>query len=307
MRTIGTLLAASFVALPLLSAETSTINYSTFYNCNPETKALVQRVVTGFGGETALRAVRSVRKVAEIEESSPQGKKMQTQFEGIAVFPSSLYAKIQLASGSFTAVSTPDMAFMYPANAAIQHAALKLNDEERSQLTRFFYEEPLLVLRNRIDPSYLFACAGKAKVNGVDTDVLQVHASGADFQWYIDASGHVLRTTYGAKITDFGDFRKVNNVIIPFAMKTTNEGRSSVVHYKAYELNPPSASDALFVRPTLWMTRTSLPALGRRNRSRSSGFGDYVNAYMDDYGYSSDYADSFETYIYTIYNENYGY
>ena len=58
---------------------------------------------------------------------------------------------------------------------------------------------------------------------------------------------------------------------------------------------------------TMFDADEAIPALGRRNRSRSSGFGDYVNAYMDDYGYSSDYADSFETYIYTIYNENYGY
>ena len=290
----------ALAAAPSLFA--ADINYAPYYNGPAANKELVQRVIAGFGGEAALRNVHAVRKVASIEETNSQGQKLQTQLEGVAVFPNSLYAKIVLANGSFTAVSTPDMAFMYPANATVAHAALKLNEEEKSTLTRYFYEEPLLILRNRVDPSYLFAIGPTVKLNGVDTATLYVHAVGADLQWFVDANGRVVRSVNGDKVTEFGDWRSVDGVNVPFSVKQTNNGRVTVIRYSTFEFNPQVAQEQ-FARPTLWMTRNSLPALGRRVSARSSGFGDYVNAYMDDY---SDYSgDSFDTYIYSIYVDNY--
>ena len=305
-RTLSSALLLLAVSLPVV-AEEGTVNYQTMSTAHPDTKALLQKVVTGFGGEGQLRTLKSIRKVAQIDETNTKGVRLQSSFEGVAVFPNSLYARIDLPEGSLTAVSTPDMAYVFPANAKIENAALRLNDTEKQVLIRYFYEEPILLLRNRIDPNYLFASGGKVKVNGVETELLYIHAAGMDMQWYIDASGRVVRTKLGDKVTDFTDWRLVNGLSVPFTERSESNGRVELVRYREYQFNPQVDMAAIFVKPTLWMTRNSLPALGRRNRASSSGFGDYVNAYVDDYGSYSDYDDygSFDDYLLGLYSDNY--
>src|SRR5687768_15235884 len=109
MRIPSLLLCTTLIAATAFADQPAEINYSAYANCDPATKALVAKVLAGFGGAEKLRTIQSVRKLANIEEKTPRGD-LNTEFEGIAVFPRSLYARMQLSKVEVRAVSTPDKA-----------------------------------------------------------------------------------------------------------------------------------------------------------------------------------------------------
>lgn len=315
MRTLLLILGAALVA-STARADEPQINYTAYANCDAATKALVQKVLAGFGGESTLRTLKSVRKVAKIEEKTPRGE-LKTEFEGIAVFPKSLYARLQLPEAEIRAVSTPKSAFVYRSNAAVKGAAMRLNDSEKTTLGRYFYEEPFLVVRNRVDPAQLLARGAKSKVNGRDVEALYVHLEGLDIEWLVDSeTGRVVRTKSGPKVTDYSDFKDVGGgIILPHVLTTSINGKSSsTTRYTRYELNPRVDTNALFTTPTLWATRNAVPDLGRAydgwwNSGRS--FGSYDYQYGNEYGHGS-YYDAYSngygsasSYVYVLFVDYY--
>jgi hypothetical protein len=302
---ISTLAACALLASAAFAQEE--INYSTFAMADPPTKALVQKVVTGLGGEAALRSIRSVRKVASIHEKSKEGA-LDTEFDGTALFPDSLRATLQMSKGQLTAVITKDVSFVYPVNAAVKGAAIKLNDGEKKTLTQYFYEDPFLYLKNRVDPNALFARGPQTKLNGRDTDVLYVHILGLDVAWYVDGeTGRVVRTKAGAKTVDFTDFRTVGNVTLPFSSTASAQGSTTTTVCKRYEFNPPIDTVAMFNAPSLWMTRRPIETRKDRYRSSSSysSYGDYSYGSYGGYDgyYGDDSYDSMATYIIVLYDD----
>lgn len=285
------LLSLVVCAAPAFARQQEEINYCTYPTCDATTKALVQKVMTGLGGEANLRTIQSVRKKATIQEQTPDGP-LKTEFDGVALFPDSLYARIDATKGSLTAVTTKNAAFVYPANAIAKGAALKLNENEKTTFNRYFYEEPFLVLKNRIDPSYLFALGPRSKVNGRDADLLYVHVNGFAIEWFVDAeNGRVIRAKTGKKIIDFSDWRQVGNLTLPFLAKSSIDGRVSTMLSRQYQINPPVEA-SLFATPTLWMTRRPL---GDRSQRRG-WYGSYDGHASSSYDRSYDYSDSYSAY-----------
>lgn len=313
MRIPQLLLCSTFITATAFADQPADINYSAYANCDPATKALVAKVLAGFGGAEKLRGIQSVRKLANIEEKTPRGD-LKTEFEGVAVFPRSLYARMQLAQVEVRAVSTPDKAFVYQSNATVKGAAMRLNDTEKTTLGRYFYEEPFLVVRNRIDPGQLVAIGPKVKVNGRDAEALYVHLEGLDIEWDVDSeSGRVVRTRVGKKTTDYTDFKDVNGVILPHTLTSSIDGKtSSVTRYRRYDLNPQLDTKAMFQTPTLWATRNPTPTLGRArdgwwNRGGKS-FGSYDYQYSSEYGRGSrsNSSSSYNSNYYDAYSSGYG-
>jgi hypothetical protein len=275
-------------------------NYRTFREADADTKALVQKVVAALGGESNLAKLRSVKKVASIEQKSGNGS-LRTEFTGIAVFPNNLYAKMQLPQGEITAVSSPQSTHLYRQNAPVKGAALKLNEDEKLYFIRYFMEDPILLLQNRIDPRYLFARGSRTKINGRDTDQLYVHVSNFDIQWFVDSeTGRIVRTVAGDKVADYEDWRNVSGFNLPFTAKTVEGKNAGRVVCHSYEFNPAVDTAQLFARPTLWTTRTPFPASGKYNRGGSY---DYYGTSEDSYYRYRSYEDSSDwgTYVYYLY------
>lgn len=267
------------------------INFMAYGMADSATKALVARVVAGIGGEARLAQIRSVRKVASISEKTAKGP-LNTELDGLALFPNSVYARVKVPNGEFTAVTTPQSAFMYKSGSEIKNAAIKLNENEKRTLTKYFYEEPLLVLKNRIDPKCLFARGNRTSINNRDTEVLYVRTGDVDVAWYVDSeTGRVIRSRAGAKITDFSDFRDVDGLILPFKSTSSMEGNVGTTIYKGYELNPAIDTAALFATPTMWTTRQPLPG----GYYGYSTYGYRISEY-DDYYYSA----SSVIYVYSV-------
>lgn len=245
-------------AILLLAASVAEadVNYSTLDRADGRTRALVKKVVDGLGGELTLRKIQSIRKVATIREAADEGGAIEVDFTGIAVFPDSLYAKMTMSDGQVTAVSMPRSSHIYSSYSPIAGAAIKMAEDEKNGFLRYFFEDPIFVLRNRIDPKCLFAHGGRTRIEGRELEVLFVRITAFELQWFVDPeTGRVVRTVTDGAVSDFADFRKSGEIVAPFTVRTTVGGRLvSAEKVTRYDLNPTVEPNA-FAMPTLWLSR----------------------------------------------------
>src|SRR5688572_7150058 len=68
------------------------------------TRALVQKVIDGYGGEIALRRMTSVERIARIDESTVEGPR-SLDILSIYFFPSNYWMKVRSTKGDSTAVT----------------------------------------------------------------------------------------------------------------------------------------------------------------------------------------------------------
>ena len=255
------LLICTFLAA--LQARAEQLTFAPFDEQNEQTKEVIRRVVTAYGGESALRRIGAVKRSAEIH-SRIAGELRKIEYLGLYFFPESLFLKVRSPKGDSTAIADGPAGHVYKADSPVQGAAMKMNGEELQQFYQFVYEDPLMVLQNKISPSVLFALGGSSKFGNYEVDVLNVQVRAVDMQWYVDrATGRILRNVIGNTAHDFDDWRTTAGLTLPFVQKNIRDGKVfEEIVYKDFEINPSINRQSLFKTPTLWLSRYPYPGRG---------------------------------------------
>lgn len=255
MRTrIFALIVAIF--LPAMGATAEDPALATLTDADKETQALVAKVVAGYGGETALSRIETIRAVSLIVQKD-NGSSYRMAIEALSSFPERFFARISTSQGSMSLAINAQDAYLIPAKAAVPGAAIRLTQNERDDLIRYFNSDPLFVIKNRRSSHYFFAAGTSEKVGSTDCQRLHVFADGLSSDWLVDqATGRVVRTVIGDLQNDFDEWKAVGQSSVPFKVKTTSKGVVvSEMAYAAYELNPSIEIDPIFRKPDLWLMR----------------------------------------------------
>ncbi len=185
---------------------------------NAEGKALIARVVDGFGGKAKLQSVKSLRRVGAAQMKTPQGE-MAMEMDVVEMYPDRVIRKMKMAMGEVTMIVAPEASFMAMGAMGVRD----LPGSQKDAILKEMKRDVLFVARNADDAAYSFALAGSEKINGVDTKILVVSNDGSDQRWFVDpASGRVLRTVRSSveqgspveSITDYSDFKTFDGITV---------------------------------------------------------------------------------------------
>lgn len=206
-------------------------------------RALVTRVVEGYGGAQRLAALAAIRRAGSASMVTPQGT-MDIELDAVEVWPDRSLRKMKTQMGEMTMVVAGDAGFMSMGAMGTRD----LPPSQRESMAKEMRRDPLFIARQAASGPYIFTLAGKETVNGVETDVLNVSGGDAgDQKWYVDAGGRVVRIVrtsmeQGTKtetIVDFSDFRTIDGVTLPMTqIQTRNGEKSGEVRLKEVQLNP---------------------------------------------------------------------
>jgi hypothetical protein len=212
-------------------------------------KALMKKVITALGGESAIQAVKATRTMSVRDIKTPSGN---TTFEIVqtSVYPDKVSVELKSSQYNSKSVYQPGGAFitlngkLQPFPEAAQHELL--NNIKMSLI---------YIAQHVDDPKCSFVIAGKEKIGPVETAILEISVDGNQTRWNVDpASGRLIRVTRmisgptGAPALtrfEYDDWRSINDVAMPF--KVFQNGTLSEV--KSYEINPEIPA-GLFDKPT---------------------------------------------------------
>jgi hypothetical protein len=219
---------------------------------NADGRALLAKVIDALGGPAKLQSVHSLRLTSVVDAKTEQGE-FTIDMEQLAAFPDRSWQKLGTPMGELTVVTTPTAAFV-----VTPQGTQDLADDQKQDAMRELKTSEIQVAQHASDPKYTFTLAGTEKVGGVDAQVLDVNADGAQVRWYVDPNtGRVLRTSAhvvdmgGAaqRLLDFSDWKEFGGIPFPTKAKITRDGQdggSLVV--KDIEINP-TVDDKLFAKP----------------------------------------------------------
>jgi zinc protease len=220
---------------------------------NEEGKALAAKVVAAMGGEARLAAIKAVKAELTLTQKTPQGE-FPMQMETVIVYPDHLHAEMQTPGGTMNIVVTPDVAFMAVPGQGMRDFPASQKAETLEQIKR----DPIFIAAHAKDPNMFFRAGGTEKVGDTEARIVDVNAAGASIRWFVDPqTGHILKETYrtlsqGGPVqgeTDFGDWKPVNGLNVPFVRHNKQNGQdSSTAEYTSLELNP-AVDPKLFDKP----------------------------------------------------------
>jgi Outer membrane lipoprotein-sorting protein len=217
---------------------------------NADGRALLARVIDALGGAAKLQSVHSLRLTSVVDAKTEQGE-FTIDMEQLAAFPDRSWQKLGTPMGELTVVTTPT-AGLTP------QGTQDLADDQKQDAMRELKTSEIQVAQHAGDPKYTFTLAGTEKMGGVDVQILDVNADGAQVRWYVDPNtGRVLRTSAhvvdmgGAaqRLLDFSDWKEFGGIPFPTKAKITRDGREGgSLEVKDIEINP-TVDDKLFAKP----------------------------------------------------------
>jgi zinc protease len=216
-------------------------------------RQLAELAVRGLGGARAVESVQSIRRVGQVEASTPQGP-MTIAIESLEVFPDRLRQTMRLPMGEITMVATPAESFMLT-----PMGPQPLPGSQKEELLKSMAKNPLRIARNIGRPGYVFSSGGTETIDGTSARILNVEAEGNRIRWHLDPrTGYILRSESsgtsmtGAPVTEttiYSDFREAGGVIQPHRITVLQDGEeSATVSFETIEVNPTIPADA-FSRP----------------------------------------------------------
>ncbi|HEX9983042.1 MAG TPA: hypothetical protein VGF69_07250 [Thermoanaerobaculia bacterium] len=214
------------------------------------TKAVVEKLVTAYGGGTRLARVRSVYDVVITKEKTTAGSRDVT-VTALYVFPDKVWAKLD-GEKSATMVVLPWNAFVKSTDLPAG-AAMKMPDEQREQLMRRMDVDPVFVLARRLFSSNRFAARDPRVVDGKRVDVLDVITNGRESTWLVDPeSGRLLRASAGDDEVRYTDWRTVKGLNVPHKMAIHRKGGDVQWFLTSACDFDVMYDDTLFREPTIW-------------------------------------------------------
>jgi hypothetical protein len=152
------------------------------------------------------------------------------------------------------AILSPGAAFV-----VMGEAALPLPEEERANMMKNVRRNVLALVQARRDKTYGAVAAGAATVNGVPAERVTIELAGDPATLAIDPkTGHILELTYKGKgptdtvgtfVLAYSDYRRVDGINYPFALKGSFDGKPAFnATIDSIKINP-KLDDALFSPP----------------------------------------------------------
>ena len=218
---------------------------------NPEGMALARKVLDFVGGQTAVDAVTSLRRVAAMTMHTPQGA-MEAEVTATVRYPDSQLTVMKLPMGEVTRVVTPAAAFMIT-----PMGSQDLPGSQRDAGVSELRVDLINTLQNIGDDGYTFTAGGTETIGSVTARVLDVNAGGSSVKWYVDpATGQLLRSVTRASapmpgdvVTDFSDWTFYGKLRLPAtAVITQNGQKAAELKLTAVEVNPAIEASA-FEKP----------------------------------------------------------
>lgn len=220
---------------------------------NTDGKELLAKVIDSLGGPAKLQSVHSLRLTTVVSVKTEQGD-FTIDMEQLAAFPDRSWQKLGTPMGEITVVTTPAAGFL-----VTPQGTQDLPDDQKQDAMRELKTSEIQVAQHARDPKYTFALAGTEKVGGVDAQILDVNADGAQVRWSVDPkTGRVLRTSAhvvdmggsALRLLDFSDWKEFGGIPFPTKAKITRDGQDGgSLEVKNVEINPP-VDEKLFAKPT---------------------------------------------------------
>lgn len=196
-------------------------------------RKLLDRAVAATGGASVVDGLTSLTEVASTSVPQRDGDVPATRTT-IWRFPDSvrqeLSATVQGQARKQARVITPTAAFF-----ASGDRAFPMGDFGRTETAPVLNRHLIPLLRARKDGKAAAAALGRATVAGIDVDQVRLKSRGNDVTLGIDpASGRVLTIAYmdrnpggevGETILILSDYRTVNGLALPFAVKALFDGK----------------------------------------------------------------------------------
>ena len=218
-----------------------------------DARELLAKVIDALGGPAKPQSVHSLRLTTVVNARTEQGD-FTIEMEQLAAFPDRSWQKLGTPMGELTVVTTPTAGFV-----VTPQGTQDLPQDQQQDALRELKTSEIQVAQHAHDPKYSFTLGGAEKVGGVDTQILDVNADGAQVQWYVDpTTGRVLRTSAhvvdmgGAalRLLDFSDWKEFGDIPFPTKAKITRDGHDGgSLEIKDIEINP-AVDEKLFVKPT---------------------------------------------------------
>ena len=219
---------------------------------NAEGKALFAKVIEEMGGETKIKAIKSVRVKAGVTVKTPQGE-MPIEAEIINAFPDRSWQKLGTPMGEMVMVLSPQAAFM-----AAPQGTQDMPESRKEDAIKDLRRDPVQVAQHQDDPKYVFSAGGTEKIGDVQTTILDVNAAGAVVRWYVDPqTGKILRASWqgmgmqgpAETVADYDDWKSVDGVSLPFKETRSENGeKSATVEVKEVQFNP-TIDPKIFEKP----------------------------------------------------------
>jgi len=193
-----------------------------------EGRELFRKVVEALGSAGKVAAAKDVRVEASVTIRTEEGA-LTIGIVQTTVLPGRLRQEIQASFGTMTTVVTEKDAFLVTPDG-LQDLPPPALAEQRKELALSI----LRLAQRPSDPKLSLSAAGRAKVGGVDTAILDVSYDGAEARWFVDpATGRILRTRVlsnrgegdAERLTDYSDFRPVDGLVFAFHQETTIDGK----------------------------------------------------------------------------------
>jgi hypothetical protein len=220
---------------------------------NADGRELLAKVIDALGGAAKLQSVHALRLTTVVDAKTEQGE-FTIDMEQLAAFPDRSWQKLGTPMGELTVVTTPAAGFV-----VTPQGTQDLPPDQQQDAMRELKTSEIQVAQHASDPKYTFTLGGTEKVGGVDAQILDVNADGAQVRWYVDPkTGRVLRTSAhvvdmgGAalRLLDFSDWKEFGGIPFPTKAKIKRDGQDGgSLEVKDIEINP-AVDEKLFVKPT---------------------------------------------------------
>lgn len=213
---------------------------------NPAGKALAAKAASAMAPASKLKSIHGLN-------VSLQGETEQPVLVTIA-FPDHMHVSITTPGGDMTMVATPQASF-----ATMQGQVHDLPASRKQEMLDQIKRDLIFVAQHVDDPGFIFAANGTEKINGIETQVLDIDAQGAPIRWYVDPStGRILREIYptigqsGPALgqTDLSDWKNFDGIKLPAKHANKQNGKDiGTVEFTEMKFNPV-VDDQLFAKPT---------------------------------------------------------
>jgi hypothetical protein len=218
---------------------------------NAQGRALLAKVIDAAGGESKLKAIKSLRRKATLELKA-QGVTMEA--ESILVAPNTVRTQLSTPGGEMVMVASPKDSFMSLGPMGVR----PMPDSQKEDSLNGLQREIWLVAQHADDPQYTFTASGTEKVGNVETAILDIHEGSQHWRWYVDpTTGHILRASFQAHtpqgpstdVVDLSDWKTVDGVTLPFHQEITSNGTPAMsITVTDLQLNP-TVDPKLFEKP----------------------------------------------------------
>jgi len=237
---------------------------------NDQGKALLGQVIQALGGEEKVQSVKSIRVKGESRVRSLSRNEHKSNSETLIVFPDWIWVK-QAGHGpgeEMTLASSPQGEFVTMGNAqrkitqeipagAMEAAVSELGRDPAS-------DDFVYVAQHANDPNFIFYGAGTARIDGIDTKILDVSTPRTDVRWFVDPqSGRIVRASRrgkksgssaitGVAVSDYGDWKSVDGSWFPFLERTAaSPGYAEFIEFTVSEIEVnPRVDLKIFEKPT---------------------------------------------------------